>query len=100
MACSLLWSSAVRVHDSQAYRKMDVTRKLISHILELRGILLSVKTGVSLVNAAVVCAILENVSGLKPSSVITEPRYLKLVTVSSFGPFTLISVLMPLVPRE
>ena len=25
----------------------------------------------------------------------TEPRYLKLVTVSSFCPFTLISVLMP-----
>ena len=27
MACILLWSSAVRVHDSQAYRQMDVTRK-------------------------------------------------------------------------
>ena len=26
MACILLWSSAVRVHDSQAYRKMNVTR--------------------------------------------------------------------------
>ena len=26
MAYILLWSSAVRVHDSQAYRKMDVTR--------------------------------------------------------------------------
>ena len=25
MACILFWSSAVRVHDSQAYRKMDVT---------------------------------------------------------------------------
>ena len=24
MACILLWSSAVRVHNSQAYRKMDV----------------------------------------------------------------------------
>ena len=34
---------------------------------------------------------------MEPSSVITEPRYLKLVTVSSFCPFTLISVLMPLV---
>ena len=39
MACILLWSSAVRVHDSQAYRKMDVTREYISHILELREIL-------------------------------------------------------------
>ena len=26
MACILLCSSAVRVHDSQAYRKMDVTK--------------------------------------------------------------------------
>ena len=31
---------------------------------------------------------------------ITEPRYLKLMTVSSFCPFTLISVLMPLVLFE
>ena len=28
MACILLWSSAVRVHDSQTYRKMDVTRNI------------------------------------------------------------------------
>ena len=81
----------MRVQDSQAYRKMDVTRECISHILELREILLSFQT------AAVVCAILENTSGLEHSSVITEPRYLMLVTVSIFGPFTLISVLMPLV---
>ena len=58
---------------------------------------MSIQTGFSLVNAAVVCAILESILGLEPSSVITEPRYLKLVTVSSFCPFTLISVLMPLV---
>ena len=51
MACILLWSSAVRVHDSQAYRKMDVTRERISRILELREILLSIQTGFSLVNA-------------------------------------------------
>ena len=36
MACILLWSSAVSVHDSQAYRKMDVKRERISCILELR----------------------------------------------------------------
>ena len=87
MACILLWSCAVRVHDSQTYRKMDLTRERISHILELREILLLIQTGFSLVNATVVCAILES----------TEPRYLKLVTVSSFCPFTLTSVLMPLV---
>ena len=45
----------MRVHDSQAYRKMDVTREHISHILELREVLLSFQIGFSLVNAAVVC---------------------------------------------
>ena len=87
----------MRVHDSQAYRKMDVTRERISRILELREILLLIQTGFGIVSAAVACAILERNSGLEPSSVITKPRYLKLVTVSSFCPFTLISVLMPLV---
>ena len=78
MAWILLWSSALRVHDSQAYRKMDVTRERISHILELREILLSFQTGFNLLNAAVICANLKSISGLEPSSVITEPRYLKL----------------------
>ena len=95
MACILLWSSAVRVHDSQAHRKMDVTRERISRILELREILLSIQTGFNIVNAAVVCAIQERNSGLEPSSVVTELRYLRLVTVSSFCPFILVSVLMP-----
>ena len=76
---------------------MDVTVERISHILELREILLSFQTGFNLVNAAAVCDILESILGLEPSSVITQPRYLKLVTVSSFCPFTLTSVLMPLV---
>ena len=77
--------------------KMDVTREGISRILGLREILLLFKTSFNLVNAAVACAILESISGLEPSSVVTEPRYLKLLTVSSFRPFILISVLMPLV---
>ena len=81
MACILLWSSAVRVHDSQAYRKVDVTGEHVSHILELRKILMLFQTGFNLVNAAAVCNIMESTSGLEPSSVITEPRYLKLVTV-------------------
>ena len=46
----------MRVHDSQAYRKTDVTRERISLISELREIPLSFQTGVNLVNAAVVCA--------------------------------------------
>ena len=87
MACILPW-------------KMDVTRERISRILELREILLSFQTGFNFVNAAVVCAILESISGLEPSTVITEPRYLKLVTVSSFCPFILISVLMSLVLQQ
>ena len=73
---------------------MDVTRERISRILELREILLSFQTGFNLVITAVVCAILESISGLEPSSVITEPRYLKLVTVLSVCPFTVIYVLM------
>ena len=97
MACILLLSSAVRVHDLQAYRKMDVTRERISRVLGLREILLSIQIGFTLVNAAVVCAILESISGLEPSSVITEPSFLKLVIASSFCPLTLIFVLMPLV---
>ena len=50
MACILLWTSAVRVHESQAYRKMDVTRERISRILELRETLLSFQTGFNLAN--------------------------------------------------
>ena len=87
----------MRIHDSQAYRKMDLTKERISRILELRETFLSFQTGFNIVNAAFVFAILERISGFEPSSVITEPRYLKLVTVSSFRLFTLISVLMPLV---
>ena len=64
----------MRVHDSQAYRKMDVTRERISRILELREIFLSFQTGFSLVNAAVVCAVLESISDLEPSSVMNEPK--------------------------
>ena len=60
----------MKVHDSQAYRKMDVTRERIRCIFELREILLSFQTGFN-VNAAVIFAILRNISGLEPSSVVT-----------------------------
>ena len=66
MACILLRSFSVKVHDSQAYRKMDVTRERISRLLELREISLSFQTGFNLVNAAVALAILESISGLEP----------------------------------
>ena len=71
MAHILLCSSAVTVHDSQAYRKMDMTRERNSHNLELREILVSFQTGFNFANAAIVCAILESISGLGLSSVIT-----------------------------
>ena len=58
-----------------------MTRERMNRILELTKILLSFQTSFNLVNAAVVCAILESISGLEPSSVITEPKYLKFVTV-------------------
>ena len=74
MDCILLWSSTVRVHDSQAYRKMEVTRERISRIFELREIHLSFRSGFNLVKAAVVCAVLESISGFESSSVIAEPR--------------------------
>ena len=63
-----------------------MTRERTSRILGLREIILSVQTGFNRVNAAVVCAVLQSISGLEPSSGITEPRYLKLVTISSFSP--------------
>ena len=63
MAGILLRSSAVRVHDSQAYRKMGLTRKRINRILELREMLLSFQTGFNLVNDAVICVILKSISG-------------------------------------
>ena len=72
----------MKVQDSQAYWEMDVRRERISHILELIEIFLSFQTGFNLVNAAVVCAIKETIWGFEPLSVITEPRYLKIVTVS------------------
>ena len=67
----------MRVHDSHAYRKMDVTRERISRILALREILLSIQTVFSLVNVAVACAILESISSVEPSSIVTELRYFK-----------------------
>ena len=76
---------------------MDVTRERFSRIFGLRETPLSFQTGFNLINVAVVCAILESITGLEPSLVITEPGYLKLVMVSSFCPFTVISVLVPLV---
>ena len=51
---------------------MNVTRELISRILDLKEMFLSFQTGFNLENAAPVCAILESISGLEPLWVITD----------------------------
>ena len=75
---------------------MEMTRERISFTFDPRDMLLSLQMGFSFVRAAVACAILEITSGLEPSSETTAPRYLKLVTVPNFCPFTFISLWMPL----
>ena len=85
----ILCSFAVKVHDSQAYRKMDVTRERISRSTEGNVSVVSKLFSTLYLLSAVLSL------GLEPSYDTTEPRYLKLVTVSRFCPFTLISLLMP-----
>ena len=77
-------NSAVRVHVSQAYRKIEMTKDRISLILELSAIFLSFHMVSSFVNAPIVWAIMDSIYWFDPSSVTTEPKYLKLWTVSSF----------------
>ena len=64
---------------------MDVTGERISRILKMREMLLLFKTSFNLVKAAVVCAIMESISSLGPSSDTNEPMYscvcLKLLSV-------------------
>ena len=55
MACILLWELCCEVHDSQAYRKMDVTRERISRVLELRETLLSFQPGFNPVDTEACC---------------------------------------------
>ena len=65
----------MKIHDSQAYRKMDATKERISRILELKEMLLSFQTDFNLVSTTVVYAVKESMSGVEPSSVITDPKY-------------------------
>ena len=60
---------------------MDVIRERIRRISDLGEMLLSFQTGFNLVNATVVCAILESISRLEPLPDTTEPKCLKLVTL-------------------
>ena len=88
----LFSNSAVKVHDSQAYSNMEMTRECISFTFDPSDMLLSLQMGFSIVTAAVTYAILERTSGLEPSSETTAPRYLKLVTVPSFRYVTFTSL--------
>ena len=85
--------------ESMIHRHTEIwklLRERISFTFDPRDMLLSVQIGFSFVRAAVACAILERTSGLEPSSDTTVPRYLKLVTVPNFCPFTFISLWIPL----
>ena len=67
---SILFSrSAVKVDDSKAQKKIEVTWKSLSLIFELVVMFLSFQVGLTLVSAAVVRAILERISGLEPSGI-------------------------------
>ena len=96
-ACVLFSNSAVKVHDSQVYRTMVMSRERISFTFEPRDMLLSFQMSFSFDRAAVAYAILERIADLEPSSETIAPRSLKLVTVPSFCPSTFISLWMPLV---
>ena len=71
---------------------MNMKRERTSFTFDPTDMLLSLQMGFSFVRAAVACAVLEITSGLEPSSETTAPRYLKLVTVPNFCPFTFISL--------
>ena len=87
---SLTLQSRSMIHRHTEIWKM--TKEHISFTFDPRNMLLSHQMGFSFVRAAVACAILERTSGLEPSSETTAPRYLKLVTVPNFCPFTFISL--------
>ena len=75
MPAALLSNSAVKGHDSQAYRNMEMTRERISFTFVARDISLSPQIGFNLIRASVAYAILDRTSGLEPSSETTTPRY-------------------------
>ena len=77
------------------HRNMEMIRERISFTFDPKDMLLSLQMGFSFVRAVVACAILERTSVLEQSSETTAPRYLKLVTVPNFCPFTFISLWMP-----
>ena len=69
-----------------------MARERISFNFDPGDILLSLHIGFSFVRPAVAYAIPERTSDFEPSSETIAPRYLKLVTIPSFCPLTLISL--------
>ena len=87
--------SANRVHVSQPWRRMEVTRDLHSFNLLAKLMVLHHQILFSLATAAIAEAILMQTSTEQvPSLHRVAPRYLKLVTSSKFWSFMLISALM------
>ena len=72
VACIFFSNSAVGVHVSQAYRKIEMTKERINLILELSAMFLSFHMVLSFVNAPMVWAILDSISWFVPSSVTSE----------------------------
>ena len=95
--CIFLSISAVNVQVSQEYKNIDTTRERNSLIFQRRSMFLSSQMILSFVSAAMVWAILEHISGMDASSVTMAPKYLKLWTVFSFTPLTLMLLLVLLV---
>ena len=91
----LFSESASRVHVSQPYRRMEVTRDLYSLNLLVKLMVLRCQILFSLVIVGIAEAILMQTSAEQvPSLHRVGPKYLKQVTSSNFWPFILISALM------
>ncbi|MEW8545334.1 MAG: hypothetical protein AB2693_17570 [Candidatus Thiodiazotropha sp.] len=86
---------AVMVRDSQANRKMEMTRECISFTFDPKDVL-SQQIVFSFVRTEVACAILEKTSCLESSFQTFAPRYLKLVKVLTFCLVTLFCLGMTL----
>ena len=78
-----LCSSAVRVHDSHAYRKVERTGACTSFNLDFSVMFLSLQIGFSFANVVNVCADLARISVLNPSALMMALKYLNCFTVSS-----------------
>ena len=70
--CSFLYSTA-KIHVSQAYIKMDMTRERVSFCLGSRNLLSPLQVDISFVKAVVARAIFERTSRLELSSETTAP---------------------------